>query len=463
MKSTSAEESREASQAAERLLWSLSVHFIEDSAASRDEVLRNIEELASLRAEVPEAIAARLDRLRQHVGKVLEMKPVVDLQLEAIVTSPADQYLTEASLAVAARNYQAIDRQQLLQLALIVVGAMLVGYIGALLWLLRLSVRELDAANHGLEETIEKRLAELKRKDQQLFQSQKMESIGQLAAGIAHEINTPMQFVYDNLEFLSECSDKLFDVVDVYDRNLNSTGPQRSWEERSAEVAQIASTAQFENIRAETPKAIRESLDGIRRVISIVRAMKEFSHPGQEEHVGVDLNNAVHTTATMTRNRWKDSADMEFDLDADLPPIRCVPAELNQLLLNMVVNASDAIAEKLGSNFAEKGTISVRTSYDSKQVVIEIGDTGCGMPEEIRTRIFDPFFTTKDPGKGTGQGLSICYNIIVNKLGGAIDVESTPGEGTVFKLTIPNQNSDDFEEEATPPEVATLELEDVFA
>jgi signal transduction histidine kinase len=165
--------------------------------------------------------------------------------------------------------------------------------------------------------------------------------------------------------------------------------------------------------------------------------MKEFSHPGHEDKVGVDLNNAVCSTMTITRNRWKYVAELELDLDPDLPTLHCVPAELNQVLLNLIVNAADAIADKVGENSGQKGIITVRTRRDDDHVVIVVADTGCGIPDEIRNRIFDPFFTTKEVGKGTGQGLAICYNVIVNKHHGSIDVRSVPGMGTRFIVRIP--------------------------
>jgi signal transduction histidine kinase len=453
------DEANEISRKVERLLRAVAVQLIDSSNDSRDDVAKSLREFKAMQSTAPKALAAPLNQFVQHAEKVLETQPLVDLHLDAIVASPAENHLMAASTSVADKSDQVLDRQQLLQLALIVIGAMLVGYVGALLWMLRLSVQELDAANQALEETINQRVAELELKSHQLFQAQKLESIGQLAAGIAHEINTPMQFVYDNLEFLSESAEKLFQVLEVYDRNLNATGPRRSWKERSDEVASVARSTRFEHIRAETPKAIRESIDGILRVINIVRAMKEFSHPGQEELVGVDLNNLVHMNATMTRNRWKYVAEVEFDLDPDLPTLRCVPGEVNQLLLNLIVNAADAIAEKVGNDIDETGTITIRTRHNAEQIVIEVVDTGCGMPPEIRNRIFDPFFTTKDPGKGTGQGLSICYNVIVNKLHGTISVDSTQGVGTQFTLTIPLPDGAAPLSTAAPSLSSDLELE----
>jgi signal transduction histidine kinase len=270
----------------------------------------------------------------------------------------------------------------------------------------------------------------------ELNQAQRLESIGQLAAGIAHEINTPMQFLSDNIEYLSECTDKFFEVVDAYERNL-SDKEQRSWLERRQELEEIIARNRFDVIRQQIPSAISESLDGVRRVIEIVRAMKEFSHQGQAEKVGVDLNNAVRSTVMISRNRWKYVADVETELDPDLPTLRCVPAEINQVLLNLVVNAADAVADKVGTDGQTKGKINVRTRSDGPQVIVEVEDTGCGIPTEIRERIFDPFFTTKDVGKGTGQGLAICYNIVVLKHRGSIEVDSEPGAGTTFRVLLP--------------------------
>ena len=210
---------------------------------------------------------------------------------------------------------------------------------------------ELEARGRQLEaEIIRRQNLEL-----QLLQAQKLESIGQLAAGIAHEINTPMQFVSDNIEFLSDCSKRLFEVVDAYQENLFTEGQQKSWAERKQNLMEMIERNRFDAIRTQLPQAITESLEGIQRVIHIVWAMKEFSHPGHEQKVGVDLNNAVRSTVTIARNRWKYVAELELDLDPDLPTLNCVPADINQVLLNLIVNAADAIAEKVGSEGRERG------------------------------------------------------------------------------------------------------------
>jgi signal transduction histidine kinase len=298
--------------------------------------------------------------------------------------------------------------------------------------------RELEDRTDALE-------TEMKRSrtlEVQLLQAQKLESIGQLAAGIAHEINTPMQFINDNIEYLSESTAKLFEVVDVYERNLHKQRNPKSWDERLQEVREVMQLNRFEHLRKQVPQAITESREGIDRVINVVKAMKVFSHPGQDGMSPTDINNAVQSTATITRNRWKYAADLVLDLDPNLPRVECLPAEINQVLLNLVVNAADAVADKVG-NTGRKGRITIRTCHDQREVIVVVEDNGSGIPDDIRNRIFDPFFTTKQVGKGTGQGLAICYNVVVNIHHGTIHVESTPGIGTQFIVALPLQAEDD--------------------
>ncbi|RLB20288.1 MAG: histidine kinase, partial [Deltaproteobacteria bacterium] len=180
-----------------------------------------------------------------------------------------------------------------------------------------------------------------------------------------------------------------------------------------------------------------QSLDGVERVTKIVRAMKEFSHPGSPEKTPVDINHAIDNAITVAKNEWKYVADIETDLDPDLPPVPCLPADLNQVILNLIINAAHAIEKVVGNNGNRKGKIRVITRKDNGWAEIAISDTGCGIPDSIRHRIFDPFFTTKEVGKGTGQGLSIAHSIIVDKHGGTIDFESREGKGTTFTIKLP--------------------------
>jgi signal transduction histidine kinase len=270
-----------------------------------------------------------------------------------------------------------------------------------------------------------------------LRQAQKLESIGSLAAGIAHEINTPMQFINDNMAYLGGCANSILEVVDEYRRILETADPNISWQEIAAEVARTIEEKDFDSMQQEVPSAIQESIEGIERVIHIVKAMKEFSHPGQETKCGVDLNQSIRSTVTITKSRWKFLADVKLDLDPDLPTLVCFPGEINQVLVNLIVNAADAIADRFGDSGPIQGAITVRTLRDQECFVVEVEDNGCGVPMQIRDRIFDPFFTTKDVGKGTGQGLSVCYSIVVNKHQGTLEVESTQWVGSVFRITLP--------------------------
>ncbi len=276
-----------------------------------------------------------------------------------------------------------------------------------------------------------------KQLESQLAQAQKLESIGQLAAGIAHEINTPIQYLGDNIRFLEEQLNCLIKVADAYSDQLTPEGEERPWFDRAQQVLRLLEDIDYEFVREEIPKSIEQSLEGLERVATIVRAMKSFSHPGSAEKQYCDLNHAIESTVTVCRHRWKYAAEMRLELQSGLPHVPCLIAEFNQVILNLVVNAADAIAEKFGEG--RRGWIRVSTAQIGSGVEIRIQDNGGGIPDAIKSRIFDPFFTTKGVGKGTGQGLAISRDIIVNKHGGTLDCESVPGVGTTFIVCLPIQ------------------------
>ena len=282
-------------------------------------------------------------------------------------------------------------------------------------------------------------MTQRKELEMQLNQAQKLESIGQLAAGVAHEMNTPMQYVGNNIKFLSDCYEHLVEVIDAYEHHLGvDTSGSELPDDLPEGLAEILKRTQFSHIRTELPCAISESRYGVDRVLKIIRAMKEFSHPGGKAMEPTDLNRALTSTATITQNRWKEVADLQMDLDPSLPLVVCDPGSMNQVFVNLIVNAVDAIADRMISTESDsKGTISVSSQLNGEQVLIEITDTGCGMPEEVRNRVFDPFYTTKEVGKGTGQGLSLCHTIVTQKHGGTIQVDSRHGKGTIFSVRLP--------------------------
>lgn len=276
-----------------------------------------------------------------------------------------------------------------------------------------------------------------KQLEAQLALAQKMESIGQLAAGIAHEINTPLQYVSDNTRFLQDAFGNLETLLKHYAHLLEASKAGFVAPDLVAEIEAAVATADVDYLTEETPRAIQQSLEGIERVTKIVRAMKEFSHPGTEEKVETDLNRAIETTMTVARNEWKYVADVVTDFDPVLPPVPCLPGDFNQVILNLIVNAAHAIMAVVGDGSRGKGTITLSTRHDGEWVEIRIRDTGTGIPEATRTKIFAPFFTTKEVGKGTGQGLAIAYAVIVKKHGGTIAFETEVGKGTTFVLRLP--------------------------
>jgi signal transduction histidine kinase len=206
-------------------------------------------------------------------------------------------------------------------------------------------------------------------------------------------------------------------------------------------VSKCIETADLPYLKEEIPHAIDQSLEGVLRVTEIVRAMRDFSHPGSDQKSMVDLNNAIKNTITVARNEWKYVADMELNLDPLLTEVLCFPGEINQVLLNIIVNAAHSIADVLQQDKEKKGKISISTLKNDKAAVIKISDTGGGIPKDIQHRIFDPFFTTKGVGKGTGQGLAIAHTVITEKHGGNLYFETKPNKGTTFIIELPLENA----------------------
>jgi len=286
--------------------------------------------------------------------------------------------------------------------------------------------------------------------EEQLRQAQKLESIGQLAAGIAHEINTPTQYIGDNVQFLKGAFQDLRRVLENYDRLLVAAKGNVLSGETVQEVSAALEDADLGYLLDEIPKAIDQTLEGVTRVAELVGAMKDFSHPGTKEKIELDLNRAIESTLTVARNEWKYVADLETDYDSSLPMVSCLPGEINQAILILVVNSAHAIADVIGKGGPEKGKIKVQTRNCPEWDEVRIQDTGSGIPENIRERIFDPFFTTKEIGKGTGQGLAIARSVIVDKHGGTIHFETEEGKGTTFIIRLPRDGKTLTLQEASP-------------
>lgn len=274
--------------------------------------------------------------------------------------------------------------------------------------------------------------------EQELRQAQKIEAIGQLAAGITHEINTPVQYVGYNLSFLKDAFQDISGVLEAYHKlyaivKSGEPVPDAIFQTLDEAIA----TADLEYLLEDIPKTVDQAIEGIRRVEKIVRAMKEFSHPGSDEKIKVDINELLESTLTVSRNQWKYVAELETDFQADLPLVPCLAGEINQVFLNLIVNAAHAIEAKNKDGGTDLGKIRVTTRSEKDAVQVRISDTGGGIPEAIRDRIFDAFFTTKAMGKGTGQGLAIARRVIIDKHQGTLNFESEEGLGTTFIIELP--------------------------
>jgi len=260
-------------------------------------------------------------------------------------------------------------------------------------------------------------ISEIKQLQSQLAQAQKLQSVGQLAAGVAHEINTPIQYIGDNGKFLE---DAFRDLIRFSEQDRR-TGLE---------------DGTLDYLRGEVPKATSQLLEGVDQVARIVRAMKEFSHPGPVERSAADINRAIENTILISKNEWKYVADVTTDLDPHLPPVPCVVGEFNQVILNLIVNAAHAIADVVGDS-GGRGRIHISTRQKDGMLEVRVADTGPGIPEAIQSKVFDPFFTTKPVGKGTGQGLAIAHAVIVQKHQGRLTFESDPRRGTTFVVQLP--------------------------
>lgn len=276
-------------------------------------------------------------------------------------------------------------------------------------------------------------ITERKELEMQLVHLQKMEAMGELAAGIAHEINTPTQYVGDNAQFLH---DAFTDLISAFDR-LNKMAEQSKNESFIEYLDIIKEEIDYDYYREEIPKSINQSLEGLCRISEIVKAMKKFSHPGLEDEViSFDLKSTLDSAITISRNEWKYVSDVQTDIDPELPGIEGYPQDLNQVFLNLLINAAHAIKDKVEKT-ETKGLITVSAKLMGEEVEVQITDTGTGISKEHGNRVFNQFFTTKAVGKGTGQGLAIAYGVVVDKHKGRIWFESTYGQGTTFYVRLP--------------------------
>ncbi len=262
----------------------------------------------------------------------------------------------------------------------------------------------------------------------------RLENIGTMASGIAHEINTPIQFIGDNLQFIGDSFETIEDLLKRLAILRKDANGDSSLKADAIDIAEAVENAELDFLLEELPRAIEQSLSGVQQVARIVSAMNSFMHPGGTQTEMADINQAIDMTATICRNEWKYDADLELSLDPGLPKINCHIGELSQVWLNLIVNAAHAIKAKPD---LPRGLIRIKTSVREGMVEVTVTDNGTGMPEAVRTRIFEPFFSTKIAGEGSGQGLAISHEIITVQHGGEIDLWTRLDEGTRFTVRLP--------------------------
>ncbi|MFA6314051.1 MAG: bacteriohemerythrin [Sterolibacterium sp.] len=291
-------------------------------------------------------------------------------------------------------------------------NAVLLAAMNNLYHVLTVQNQALADSNRSLEEKVATRTREL-------LQSEKMAAVGQLAAGVAHEINNPIGFVNSNLGSLGRYAEQLLQVIDAYAESVSSPAPP---------LAALLARTDLPFLRDDMVALLRESQEGLDRVKKIVQDLKDFSHASDSEWLDTDLLAGLESTLNVVWNEIKYKAEVIREF-ADLPPVRCIPGQINQVFMNLLVNAGQAIAEH--------GVIALRSGVEDGWIWIEVADSGCGMPPEVLKHVFEPFFTTKPVGSGTGLGLSVTWDIVVNKHAGRIDVKSEPGQGSAFRVWLP--------------------------
>jgi two-component system NtrC family sensor kinase len=278
-------------------------------------------------------------------------------------------------------------------------------------------------------------ITELRRLGRELAAAQKLESLGRLAAGVAHEINTPVQFILDSVHFVATSFPEVAAVIDAYRKLRQALLSAGDVAAAASLAAEAEKTADLDFVLKNAPPAIESAIEGLGRIATIVRSLKEFAHPDQAHKTSADLNQAIRNTLVLAHNEYGHVAEIDTEF-GDLPPVPCYLGEINQAVLSLLVNAAHAISDAV-KDTGRLGKITVRTRLDGDVVEISIADTGSGIPEAARAKIFDPFFSTKEVGKGTGQGLAVARSVIVTKHGGALRFETECGRGTTFFIRLP--------------------------
>ncbi|MCK5566164.1 MAG: PAS domain-containing protein [Planctomycetes bacterium] len=292
-------------------------------------------------------------------------------------------------------------------------------------------------------------VTEQNRLQRELDRTQMIQNLGRLAAGIAHEINTPIQYIGDNIRFFSDSFGQVAELLDHYSRLSEAAVNGKMDDELLGKISSVQERNDIEFLVEEVPQAIEQTLDGINHVAKLVSAMRDFSHIDERRKMASDLNKAIENSIVISHNELKYVADVEKELDASIPSVCCCVDDINQVLLNLLINSAHSIEGKLASSDAKRGLVTVKSWAEGADVLISVTDTGSGIEQKLQERIFDPFFTTKEAGKGTGQGLAFVRSVIVEKHGGKVELQSEKGVGTTFTIRLPieQESGDDREQQ----------------
>jgi len=267
--------------------------------------------------------------------------------------------------------------------------------------------------------------------------AQKLEELGRIAGGVAHEINTPTQYVNDNVHFLRDAFEALGDLVRAGERVVECSKQGDSVETAINDLASQTEQSGLRELELEVPAALEQTLEGLSRINKIAGALRVFLHPATDEETAADLNRAIENAVAVCRNEWRYVARVELDFDEGMPSVVCWIHEFSQVIMNLVINAAHSIADKIAGRPGEMGLITITTRTHGDYAEIKVRDDGAGIPSDLLHAIFAPFFTTKEKGRGTGQGLALAWSVIVDKHGGSIKADSELGEGAVFTIRMP--------------------------
>jgi signal transduction histidine kinase len=435
---TAGEQQHRADLATALTAWTALVHRIVDANAGSELRGEAREFIARIDRECSAVLTANLDgasrddAAREDVHQRLDRLEVIVVGLRVLFVG----YLVVWYLrAKSARRFAEVLRQQREKEDQNLVLERLVRERTAELETSHAQLHESMGQLSSAKEELEKRVNELASAHNQLVQAEKLQAVGQLAAGVAHEINTPTQYIGDSLHFLKEAFVGYQKLISHYRCAVEALGTTDAGQVLVNNLRRMEDDADLAYLEANVPGSFVTCLDGVFRISTIVEAMREFARPEQRQKALADLNQALQSTLVVAKGEYGAVADIITEL-GDLPPVLCHVGDLNQVFLSLIINAAHAIGDVFAKEGA-KGTIRVRTTREDNRVRIDISDSGCGIPEAIRNRVFEPFFTTKEVGKGTGQGLAIARSIVVVKHGGTLSFESEVGKGTTFTIRLP--------------------------